>query len=146
MSIFVKEPISEKEISEYYFLRWKILRKPLGQKNKIVEDSKEKDSIHAIVKDLESDKILGVGRLHFINCSNCQIRFMAVDENYQKKGYGKLILKFLEDKAKKHGCLKVILHSRESAVGFYKKHGYLVECKSHILMEKIQHWKMYKNI
>ena len=96
-------------LSEYYFLRWRILRKPLGQKNKIVKDGKEKDSIHAIVKDLESDKILGVGRLHFIDYSDCQIRFKAVDENYQKKGYGKLILRFLEDKAKKHGCLKVIL-------------------------------------
>ena len=146
MSISVKEPISEKEISEYYFLRWKILRKPLGQKNKIVKDSKEKDSIHAIIKDLGNDKILGVGRLHSVNFSDCQIRFMAVDNNYQKKGYGTLILKFLEDRAKKNGYIKVILHSRESAIEFYRKHGYLVKSKSHILMGKIQHWEMYKNI
>ena len=146
MSIIVKQPKSDKEISQYYFLRWKILRKPLGQKNKIVKDDKEKDSIHAIVKDLRDNNILGVGKFHSINRYDCQIRFMAVDSNYQKKGYGTLILKFLENEAKKIGINKVILHSRESALDFYKKNGYLVENKSHILMGKIQHWKMYKNI
>ena len=146
MSIIVKQPKSVKEVSDYYFLRWKVLRKPLGQKNKIVKDDREKDSIHAIVKDLKNNNILGIGRFHSINRYDCQIRFMAVDSNFRKKGYGTLILKFLENEAKNAGFIKVILHSRETALEFYKKNGYLVESKSHILMGKIQHWKMYKNI
>ena len=40
---------------------------------------------------------------------------------------------------------KIILHSREGAIDFYKKHGYEVIKKTHILYNSIQHWMMLKN-
>ena len=33
-------------------------------------------------------KIIGVGRLHFVNIKESQIRYMAVDKNFRKKGVG----------------------------------------------------------
>ena len=36
-------------------------------------------------------KIIGVGRLHFVNIKESQIRYMAVDKNFRKKGVGNAI-------------------------------------------------------
>ena len=146
MSVIIKYPESDEEFLAYYYLRWKILRKPLGQKNKNVKDDKEKESIHVIVKDINHNSIIAIGRIHSVNNHYSQIRFMAVDNKFQKKGYGTLLLEFLENEAKNISSKKIILHARETALDFYKKNGYLVESKSHILFEKIQHWKMYKNV
>lgn len=67
---------------------------------------------------------LGVGRLHFNNPGEAQIRFMAVDTEYQRKGMGVRLLKALEQKAAQLGARQIVLNSRETALGFYKKQGY----------------------
>ena len=129
MSVIIKKPGTNAEYKDYYYFRWKLLRKPLGGKLGEEQDDREKDSIHVMLKN-EKD-ILAVGRLHFIDQSNfqAQIRFMAVEDNYQGKGYGSLILNHLEKVAKESGSNEILLHSRETAVNFYKKNGYFIRSK-----------------
>ena len=144
----IQEPITKKEFEEYYLFRWTILRKPLGLSIPSVKDDLENESFHHIIKN-ENKKIIAVGRVHFINCENNdigQIRYMAVEDKYQRMGLGAKILKSLEYKAIDSNIKKMILHARENAICFYENNGYLIKEKSHLLSNKIQHWLMYKNL
>ena len=144
----IQEPISKKEFEEYYLFRWKILRKPLGMSIPSVKDDLENESFHHIIKN-ENKKIIAVGRVHFINSEDNdigQIRYMAVEDKYQRMGLGEKILESLECKAIDSKIKKMILHARENAIGFYENNGYLIKEKSHLLSDQIQHWLMYKNL
>ena len=51
MPIVIKKPETDTEYKDYYYFRWKILRKPLGGKLGEEQDGREKDSIHIMVKN-----------------------------------------------------------------------------------------------
>lgn len=92
------------------------------------------------------NNIIACGRLHFINKTTTQIRYMAVVKDFIKKGFGSRILASLEDAAKTNNYKTIILHAREASVGFYEKQGYQLIEKSHLLFNEIQHYKMQKKI
>ena len=48
------------------------------------------------------DKVIGVGCIHEIEDGVGRIRFMGVDDDYQKQGIGKAIVKLLEEYANKN--------------------------------------------
>ena len=75
-----------------------------------------------------------------------QVRFMAVDPHYQNFGLGSSILSALEKRVKTRGASYIILDSRESAIGFYKKNGYRITGKAGSIFGSIQHMKMRKDI
>ena len=143
----IRAPIDKVDFELYYNFRWKNLRKPLGQKEGTEKDELENESYHLMIED--GDNILGVGRIHFIvNNLNkkAQIRYMAIDQNFQKRGCGSLLLKELEAIALTKKVKHIFLHSRESAVHFYLKNKYKKIKKSHILLGQIQHWYMEKEL
>ena len=140
----ILEPTSD-EMKEYYHLRWKILREPLGLEEGTEKDDLEDVSYHLMIVD--DCSVLGVGRVHFIInnlIKKAQIRYMAIDQKIQKKGYGSLLLKELENIALKNDVNHIFLHARESAISFYLKNGYKKIKRSHILLNTIQHWYMEK--
>ena len=144
-SYSIKEPKTSIEFDSYFKFRWKILRKPQKQILGSEKDEFEDISYHLMVINSSND-ILGVGRIHKIEKENyAQIRYMAVSNKYQCKGLGTKILINLEQYAFKKNINKIILHSRENAIGFYEKNGYEVIKKTHILYDSIQHWMMLKN-
>ena len=144
MEITICEPITKQEFKKYYELRWKILRKPWKQPKGSEKDEREKDAIHIIA--CIDNKIVGVGRLHFNSEKEAQIRYMAVEEKYRRKGIGSLILKELEKRAKSIGAEYIVLNARENAVQFYKKHGYKTVKRTYTLFGCINHWKMQKRL
>ena len=89
-------------------------------------------------------KIIGVGRLHFVNAKESQIRYMAVDKNFRKKGVGNAIVQNLEMYSLNNDRNNIILNARENAVIFYKNLGYEVVKESYLLFDKIQHFEMKK--
>jgi ribosomal protein S18 acetylase RimI-like enzyme len=52
----------------------------------------------------------------------------------------------LETQAKAMGLTEIVLHSRESAVGFYGRLGYAVVESSHTLFGVIPHFLMRKQL
>ncbi|MCD6171433.1 MAG: GNAT family N-acetyltransferase [Thermoplasmata archaeon] len=95
---------------------------------------------------VKNDNILGWGQLHFNSNEEAQIRYMAVDAYHRKQGIGTMILKKLEEIARKRGAECVVLNARESAIEFYKKNDYHIVEKSYILFGSIQHFKMMKKL
>ena len=59
---------------------------------------------------------------------------------------GTILLEKLEDIASKNNIKNIFLHSRENAIDFYKKNGYIIEKKSHLLFNEVQHWLMKKEL
>jgi N-acetylglutamate synthase-like GNAT family acetyltransferase len=140
------EPNSPAEFEQYYNLRYEVLRKPWLQPKGSEKDDGDKSSIHRMIIDESNGKAVVVGRLQFNTSEEAQIRYMAVSDNYQLKGYGNIIVKTLEDIALNKGIRNIILQARENALKFYWKNGYEIIEKSYLLFDEIQHWLMVKKI
>jgi len=140
------EPNSSAEFEQYYNLRYEVLRKPWFQPKGSEKDDGDKSSIHRMIIDESNGKAVAVGRLQFNTSEEAQIRYMAVSDNYQLKGYGNIIVKTLEDIALNKGIRNIILQARENALKFYWKNGYEIIEKSYLLFDEIQHWLMVKKI
>ena len=91
----IKSPENKEEWENYLMFRWEILRKPLGMSKDSLSDSIEDKSFHLMGID-DEEKVIASGRVHF-NCENeAQIRYMAVDDSFKRKGVGTEIVKELE--------------------------------------------------
>ncbi len=113
------EPNSSAEFEQYYNLRYEVLRKPWLQPKGSEKDDDDKSSIHRMIIDESNGKAVAVGRLQFNTNEEAQIRYMAVSDNYQLKGYGNLIVKTLEDIALNKGIRNIILQARENPAESY---------------------------
>jgi len=140
------EPNTSDEFKIYYNLRYEVLRKPWLQPKGSEKDDGDKSSIHRMIIDESNGKAVAVGRLQFNTSEEAQIRYMAVSDNYQLKGYGNIIVKTLEDIALNKGIRNIILQARENALKFYWKNGYEIIEKSYLLFDEIQHWLMEKEL
>ncbi|MBW1933663.1 MAG: GNAT family N-acetyltransferase [Deltaproteobacteria bacterium] len=136
------EPRSDDDFKKYYELRWKILREPWNQPRGSERDEMDDIAMHIMV--CIGDEVIGVSRLHFNSDEEAQIRYMAVDERYRRKGIGTMMLKELEGRAREKGARYVVLNARENAVDFYRKNGYTVVEKTYTLFNSINHFKMRK--
>ena len=142
-NILFKSPSSSEEFKEYDLFRWEILRKPIGKSIGSLKDEYEDSSYHLI--GVIDNKIIACGRLHFNSDNEAQIRYMAIDENFQRKGIGVKIIELLEAEAKKKQINKIVLNARNHVIKFYSKSGYRAVRKyegsdtgiPHTTMEKI---------
>ena len=119
----IKSPENEEEWDSYLLFRWEILRKPLGMSKDSLADSIEDESFHLMGID-EEENVIASGRVHFNSENEAQIRYMAVDENFKRKGVGTEIVKELEKYALSKGKVSMILNARENAISFYLSLGY----------------------
>ena len=140
------EPATSEEFKKYYNLRYEVLRKPWLQPKGSERDEEEETSLHRMIIDEPNGKAVAVGRLQFNTIEEAQIRYMAVSDDYQGKGYGRKMVKALDNIAREKGSQKIILQSRENAVKFYEKNGYKIIEKSYLLFDEIQHWLMEKEL
>ena len=145
MALTLLEPRSAEDFQRYYDLRWKVLRAPWNQPKGSEKDDIEHESIHVMVCEPEGIPV-GVGRAHFNSATEAQIHYMAVEETYQGRGVGGMILRELERRIKEDGRNHILLNARENAVHFYEKHGYQIVGEGHTLFGEVRHWKMEKII
>lgn len=140
----IREPKTPEEFKKYYRLRWKLLREPWDQPRGSERDDLEDKSIHMMA--LDGSEVIGVGRGHMNNEGEGQIRYMAVTESHRSKGAGKNILAELESRLNDVGAKRIVLNARATAVPFYHKQGYGIDCESHTLFGNIKHFKMSKEL
>lgn len=138
-------PQTVEELEGYYELRWRLLRQPWKQPRGSEKDQHEDEAVHAMIID-SSDNIIGVARLHQIDNTTGQIRYMAVTKEFQNQRVGTALLNYLEEYAMKTGLHKIRLNAREPSVAFYQKQGYCVVGDGHTLYGNIHHQIMAKPI
>jgi N-acetylglutamate synthase-like GNAT family acetyltransferase len=135
---------NQNTINQIIDLRYAVLRQPWNKPKDTATDDLELSSINAFIE--QDGCVIACGRLQDNTGGVGQIRFMAVDANYQGKGLGKLIVAKLETEAKRIGLTTIELQARENAVEFYKSQGYVVKETSFKLWDIIQHYLMTKEI
>ncbi|WP_114325622.1 bifunctional GNAT family N-acetyltransferase/hotdog fold thioesterase [Candidatus Colwellia aromaticivorans] len=141
----LRSPKTVDEWTQYYQLRWQILRKPWEQEQGSEQDEYEQQAIHKMVIT-DQGEILAVGRLEKTDKFQGKIRFMAVSETAQGRGLGQQVINALEQQASQLGMKEITLNAREDAVGFYQKYGYKKVKFSHILFDEIKHYTMVKTL
>ena len=124
-------------------LRYSILRAPLGLNFSQEDLDNEKEHIH--IASFEDDDLLGCCMLTKIDQHTLQLRQMAVKANLQRKGIGESIVSFAENIGRDKGYKRIIMHARDTAIGFYEKFGYKVKGDQFIEVN-LPHHVMEKNI
>lgn len=138
-------PVSEADLEQYYNLRYEILRAPWQQPRGSERAPDDDTAVHALLLD-DAGQAAGVCRLHLETPQEGQLRFMAIREDLQGKGMGRLLMEYLEAKARELGCSFITLQAREKAVSFYERHGYTLVKKTHLLFDSVQHYQMRKDL
>ena len=110
--------------------RWEVLRKPLGMTKESLSDSIEDKSFHLMGIDAKKN-VIASGRVHFNSENEAQIRYMAVDDRFKRRGIGSEIVDKLERYATSKGAEIMVLNAREEAISFYSSLGYEEVCPYH---------------
>lgn len=77
---------------------------------------------------VEDDRMpVGTCRIHITSEDTAKIERVSVIPSYQHKGVGSLAIKGAEEWLKDLGVKKIVITSREAAVDFYLKNGYVKE-------------------
>ncbi|MDQ2718963.1 MAG: GNAT family N-acetyltransferase [Bacteroidota bacterium] len=129
------------EYKQMIHLRNEVLRKPLNLSFDPEELEREKNDV--LIGAFDEDRILGSCLLTRIDKDCVRLRQMAVQNNVQGKGIGASMMNFAENIARDMGYKKIIMHARETAIGFYEKLGYKITGQEfeelsiqHVIMEK----------
>jgi GNAT superfamily N-acetyltransferase len=126
-----------KEYKQMVALRYEILRKPLGLSFSEEQLAEEKNDI--LIAAFEEDDMLGCCILSPIDNHTLRLRQMAVQRNLQGKGIGESIMSFAETLARDKGFRLLMMHARDTAIGFYEKFGYKVKGDQFIEVKTAHH-------
>jgi len=124
-------------------LRDKILRKPLGLI--FTEDDLAQDKNHFHIAVYDANKLVAVLILQPLNNKDLKMRQVAVDDNYQRKGVGSLLVEFSEKFAIEKGFSALELNARDISIPFYEKLNYNIVGEEFYEVG-IAHKKMIKNL
>ncbi len=113
------------EYEQMVQLRDEMLRKPLGLSFNDEELMEEKNEI--LIASYDDDEMLGCCILRPLDNETVRLRQMAVKDELQRKGIGASIISFAENLARDKGYRFIIMHARDTAIGFYEKFGYQIK-------------------
>jgi len=114
-----------REYKQMVQLRDTVLRKPLGLAFSPEELAREKEDI--LIGAFDEDEILACCLLTKVDHETLKLRQMAVQNNLQGKGIGASLMSFAETLARDKGYKNLMMHARDSAIGFYEKFGYKIK-------------------
>ena len=124
-------------------LRSAILRQPLGLKFSPEELDAERDSLHLAC--WRGKSVVACLILKPVSAKQMRMRQFAVHADVQGQGVGSALALHAEAIAKEHGYEEIVLHARETALGFYEKLGYVVEGERFIEVT-LPHFSMRKRL
>ncbi len=110
------------EYGAVWQLREAVLRKPLGMSLKNEDLSMDAEDDIFIARD--GGTVIGCLMLHHLDGDTIKLRQMAVDNHWQGKQIGRLLVEAAEKHAAEKGYKTVSLHARKVVSGFYTALGY----------------------
>ncbi len=124
-------------------LRNRVLRIPLGLD--IHEDNISREHLDTHIGAFIEERLAGVLVLTPLNESEVKMRQVAVEQELQGKGIGKLLVDYSEKQARLMGFRKIVMNARLEAVPFYEKLGYS-KAGDLFIEVTIPHYKLEKTI
>lgn len=113
-----------KEYPQLLEFRNQWLRLPLGLN--LFDEDLNCDEDDCILVVMDNDVIVGCIMLHPFDKKTVKFRQMAIHPKWQGKGIGKTLLEDAEQLAKERNFEKIVLHARQTAIGFYEQAGYSI--------------------
>lgn len=104
-------------------LRSEVLRKPLGLTYTPEQLAAEHQAIHFVC--FAHDRAIGCLFLTRLSEDTLQLRQMAVADDMQGRGIGRLLVQHAEECARAWRYKEIRLHAREAAIGFYLACGFV---------------------
>lgn len=141
----VINPQTEKDFERYFYLRWKLFRKPWHLPQGSEKDDDESHGYHRMIVD-NDDQPIAAGRLHLSSSGEGHIFYLAVEEAYRRRRLGTLLVMALEEIARQQGVKRLILHAHEGTDEFYVKCGYRAIGELLTSMGCIRYQQMQKNL
>lgn len=141
--ILLRAPRSAGEWDLYFRLRWRLLRAPWGEAPGSERDDLEDAAWHLAAWD-HGGAPVGLGRLHRLDATTGQVRYMGVLPAWRGRGIGASLLAGLERIAAEQGLLRVALNARVPALGLYRRAGYLDQGPAELRFATVQHRHMVK--
>lgn len=123
--IFKQFLFNSVEYQQALILRENILRKPLGlslSQDDLVDEDKQ---FHFGLFD--ENTLLACVLFKPVSADKLKLRQMAVSEEHQGKGLGKLIIQNAENELVKLCFSEIEMAARETAIPFYQKLGYQIK-------------------
>lgn len=108
-------------------LREQVLRVPLGLSLSSEDLANDRECFHLGICD--RSRLVAVLLLQRVSADQLKMRQVAVAPDAQRRGFGSSLLARAESFAKERHYRTIVAHARESAVNFYKKHGYVASGK-----------------
>lgn len=131
------------EYQQMVALRNEILRIPLGLF--LSRDDLEKEKNDILIGAFDDDEILGCCILTRIDKQTVRLRQMAVVNTSQGTGIGASLMDYAENVARDKGFTTMIMHARETALGFYEKLGYKIQGER-FMEVNVPHYMMAKRL
>ena len=123
------------------FIRYQVFVNEQKVPEKLEIDDLENSSMHLVL--YQSGQATATARLHKLNSESYKVQRVAVLKKFREKGFGKLLMKEIEKRAKKEKATQLVLDSQNSAISFYKKLAYTVS-SSEFMDAGIPHHQMTK--
>lgn len=134
--------IADPEYTQVWQLREDVLRKPLGMS--LANEDLGMDAEDTIWIAESDGSVIGCLMLHSISDTVMKFRQMAVSEQWQGKGIGRLLMTEAEKNIATKGYTTIMLHARQIVSDFYEKLGYDITSSAftevgipHVIMKKV---------
>ncbi len=124
--IKITSPKTREDFKAYYDLRYKVLRESWGMQRGTEKDDFEPISEHYMAVDDATGEIVGVVKLFEKEPGIGWFSHLAVKDSRQHHGIGRLLLNFVEQKAREKGYTALGCLSRLNTTAFFEKEGYKV--------------------
>jgi len=136
-------PFGSELYDEVTELRRALLRRPLGLDFTADELAREKADTHLAA--LEGRRVVGALLLRKVDQRTARIMRMAVAPDRQGRSIGRSLVERAEGLARRRGFETMMMHARETAVGFYERCGYRT-VGEYFLEQGIPHVRMEKRL
>jgi len=137
----LRPPASHEEWGVFHEIRRKVLFENRGKGEGYIENHPD-DSIrgnHPLVLICDGS-IIGVVRID-ISGTVAWLRRVAIREDLQRLGHGRVLLNLAEEFAKTKGCTEVRSNAAVEAVGFYERCGYVRDLAVSAPAQSVRVWR-----
>lgn len=110
------------DYTEYCSLRQDWLRTPLGLN--LNDDDLGAEKIQRLFGVYEDDVLIGGAAIIAHDDGNFQLRQMIIAPDFQHRGYGQLLMQYIEAAMREASVSRMFLLARLVAEGFYTRCGY----------------------
>lgn len=118
-----------------------VLRTPLGLDFTPEELAHETSDRHFAA--FHDERLIGTVIMSAYEPDTVKLRQMAVAQDMRGRNIGETLLAAFENHARRLGITKIVLAARQTAQGFYERHGYAVagEVFTQVTLPHIRMWK-----